>query len=192
MKRLRTIIIGVICIALVVGYYYYLSNRNTSSENVEVSEVQKLILRDLKEKAYPETPREVVKLYNRIVSCYYNEDYTEEEFRQLTDQELLLMDSELLDNNPPEQYFLRVEAEVEYYRGRNRTINNASVCDSNEVKFATIDGDECAYVEASYFVRDDDGFTKSNQNYVLRKDEEGRWKILAFELKKGVANENES
>lgn len=192
MKRAKTIIIGIICIALVVGYYYHISNSNTFSENVEVTEVQKLILRDLKEDSYPETPREVIKLYNRIVSSYYNEKYTEEEFRQLTEQALLLMDQELLDNNPPEQYYLRVEAEVEFYRGKHRTINNATVCDTNEVKFATLNGAECAYVEASYFVRDDDGFTRSNQNYILRKDEEGRWKILAFELEEGVANENES
>lgn len=191
MKRIRVIVIGIVCIGLVVGYYYYLSNKNTTSDITDVSEVQKVILRDLEGDAYPATPREVIKFYNRILCCYYNQEYTEEEFRQLADQAILLMDKELADNNPAEQYYLRVETEVDSYRAKNKVINNASVCDSNEVKYATVSGAECAYVEASYFVKDDEGFTKSNQNYVLRKDEEGRWKILAFELKEGVATENE-
>lgn len=191
MKKIRVVVIGIICISLVVGYYYHLSNKSEEAKETDLTEVQKVILKDLDGKEYPETPREVVKLYNRILCCYYNEEYSEEEFEKLADQALKLMDEELAANNPPKQYYLRVKTEVESYHEKNRTINNASVCDSNEVKYATIDGAECAYVAASYFVRDDDGFTKSNQNYVLRKDTEGRWKILAFELDKGDTTENE-
>ena len=40
-------------------------------------------------------------------------------------------------------------------------------------------------------MKDSEGFSKSNQNYVLRKDAEGRWKILAFELDKGDTTEDE-
>lgn len=190
MKRIGTIIIGILCIGLVVGGYYYLSNRTSAAED-EVSEVQKVILRDLTGKSYPATPREVVKMYNRIVCCYYNEEYTEEEFEKLADQARLLMDKELADNNPAEQYYLQVKAEADGFRANKKTINNASVCDTNEVKFATIGEDECAYVEASYFIRGNGGFEKSIQEYVLRKDDEGNWKILAFDLKKGEAAEDE-
>ncbi len=190
MKKVRTIIIGIICICLVVGYYYYLSNRNTTDET-ELTEVQKVILKDLSGDAYPATPREVIKFYNRILCCYYNEEYTDEEFRKLADQARALMDQELADNNPAEQYYLSVQADVQNYHEKQRTINNASVCDTNDVKFAKIEGAECAYVSASYFVREDGGFTKSNQNYVLRKDEDGKWKILAFELEEGDTDKNE-
>lgn len=186
MKMIRNLIIGLLCISLVVGYYYYLSNRDASSEEDDLTEVQKVVLKDLSDKSYPATPREVIKFYNRILCCYYNEEYTDEEFHQLADQAMELMDQELLDNNPAEQYYLRVEAEVESYREKNRTINNASVCDTNEVKYIMRDSAELAYVSASYFVRDTDGFAKSAQNYALRKDESGKWKILAFELKEGA------
>ena len=191
MKKIRVIVIGIVCICLVVGYYYYLSNRDGASKEEELTEVQKVILKDLDGKGYPKTPREVVKFYNRILCCYYNEDYTEEEFKQLTEQAIKLMDAELADNNPEKQYYLRVQTEVESYHEKKRTINNASVCDSNDVKFATVDGAECAYVAASYFIKDSEGFSKSNQNYVLRKDADGRWKILAFELDKGDTTEDE-
>ena len=190
MRRFRTVIIGIACICLVVGYYYYLSNKDTSDAS-DVTEVQKVVLKDISGSSYPPTPREVIKFYNRILRCYYNEEYTDEEFRRLADQALLLMDEELADNNPAEQYYQRVEGEVESYHTSKRTINNASVCGSNEVEFATIGGTECANVSASYFVRDKDGYTKSNQNYILRKDSEGKWKILAFELEEGADAKNE-
>lgn len=190
MRRLRTVIIGIACICLVVGYYYYLSNKD-ASDSSDVTEVQKIVLKDISGNSYPPTPREVIKFYNRILCCYYNEEYTDEEFHQLADQALLLMDAELADNNPAQQYYLRVESEVEAYHSDKRKINNASVCDSNEVEFATIGGKECAYVTASYFVRDKDGFTKSIQDYILRKDSEGKWKILAFDLQEGAEAKNE-
>ena len=191
MKRIRTIVIGIICIGLVVGYYYYLTHKAPSKDESEVTEVQKIILKDLTGKSYPATPREVIKFYNRILKCYYNEDYTDEELRQLTDQALVLMDEELADNNPPEQYFGQVEEEVGIYRAQKRTINNTSVCDSNDVKFKTIDDKEYAYVTATYFVRDKDSFSKTGQNYILRKDPENKWKILAFQLQEGDADDNE-
>ena len=190
MKKIISVIIAIVCITLVVGGYYYLSNRKTT-EDADVSEVQKVILKDLEGKNYPATPREVVKFYNRILCCYYNETYTDEEFEKLTGQARLMMDQELADNNPAEQYFQQVKTEVENYRAQKKTINNASVCDSNDVKYATIAGAECAYVESSYFVRSGEGFSKSYQNYVLRKDADGNWKILAFELKEGESAENE-
>lgn len=52
MKRIRVIIIGIVCISLVVGYYYFLSNKGSGDET-EVSEVQKVILKDIGGKAYP-------------------------------------------------------------------------------------------------------------------------------------------
>lgn len=190
MKKVGIILIGAVCVALVVGYYYYLSNKDVSDSS-EVTEVQKVILKDLSGKSYPATPREVIKFYNRIISCFYNEDYTDDEFQKLADQSLMLMDQELADNNPAEQYYLRIKTDVDSYREKKKTINNASVCPSNDVQYQTIDGRECAYATSSYFVRGSEGFTKSIQNYVLRKDEEGKWKILAFELVEGDAEEDE-
>ena len=174
---------------MVVFGYYAFSNWKAKGDETEVSEVQKVILKELDKDSYPATPREVVKFYNRIMCCYYNETYTDEEFEKLTDQARILMDKELADNNPAEQYRQQVRTEVENYRSQKKTINNASVCDSNEVRYATIGDAECAYVESSYFVRSGSGFTKSYQDYVLRKDEDGSWRILAFELKEGETDD---
>ena len=47
MKKIRVIVIGIVCICLVVGYYYYLSNRDGASKEKDLTEVQKVILKDL-------------------------------------------------------------------------------------------------------------------------------------------------
>lgn len=191
MKKIKMIVIAIVFIGIVVGFYYYLSNYDKSTNEAELSEVQKVILKDLSGDGYPATPREVIKLYNRILSCYYNEEHTEEEFYQLADQAILLMDEELAANNPTQQYYLRVQQDIISYRENKKTINNASVCDSNEVEYATIEDKEYAYVDASYFVKEKGTFSKSNQKYVLRQDEEGNWKILAFDLIEGDTTKNE-
>ena len=190
MKKTRVILIRMACICLAVGSYYYVTHK-AARDDVEVTEVQKVILRDLSGKSYPATPREVLKFYNRIICCFYNEEYTEDEFQKLADQSLALMDQELLSVNPADQYYAKLKSEVESYREEDRMISNADVCSSNDVTYSKLDGKECAYATASYFVRDKGGFSKSKQSYVLRKDEEGRWKILAFQLEEGASEEDE-
>lgn len=189
-KTVGIVIIALLCIGLVVGSYYYLSTRKIVSEE-ELTEVEKVILKDLSGKAYPATPREVVKFYNRILCCYYNEEYTDEQFYQLADQARLLMDKELADNNQAEQYYLRTKADIDAYHQKKKTISNTSVCSTNDVKYAEYNEEEYAYVEASYFIKEDGGFKKSLQNYVLRKSKDGKWGILAFELKEGDTSANE-
>ncbi len=185
MKKMKYVIIGVLIVGLVVGYYAYYTHEKSKKEEVELSEVQKIILKDLSGKSYPATPREVVKFYNRIIACYYNEEFTEEELHQLTDQARALMDNELADNNPSEQYYQRVAGEVQSYRDDKLTITNVNISDSNDIQTIELDGKDCAYVNASYLVRKGSELVKTNQSYILRKDDEGKWRILAFELVEG-------
>ena len=77
---IKIVVIGVILAALVVGYYFYLSNKTEKQQEevVESTQVQIALMRDL-EKNYPPTPKEVVKYFNEITMCFYNEKYTDEE-----------------------------------------------------------------------------------------------------------------
>ncbi len=191
-KRVRSIVLAVICVAVIVGAFWAVSSRRSGSvqSDAELTEVQKVITRDL-EKNYPKTPREVVKFYNRIISCFYNEEYTEDELYELGDQARMLMDDELLENNSRDDYFENLKADIETYREKSKTIASTSVCDSNEVNYQTIDGDECAYVNASYFIDEDKSYSRTYQTYVLRKDEEGNWKILVFYQTEGEPSDED-
>ena len=180
-RNVVRVILALVVIGLVVGVFnYFTVQRRASVEDaVELTEVQKVITKDL-DANYPATPREVVKYYNRIVKCFYNETYTEDELYELGDQARKLFDEELLENNPRESYFDALKADIEDYRERSKTIRSSSVCDSNDVEFQTVDGRECAYVEASYFTNENKDYARTYQMYVLRKDDEGKWKILVF------------
>lgn len=191
-KNIRIIIFAAVCIVLLVGAFWRLNQSREASveDTVELTEVQKVITKDL-DKNYPETPREVIKLYNRIISCFYGEEYTEEELYSLGGQARKLFDDELLENNPEDAYFEALKADIAEYKEKSKTIASTSVCDSNDVKFQTIDGDECAYVTASYFINENKKYSRTYQTYVLRKDEEGKWKILVFYQTEGESSEDE-
>ena len=187
MKRnVIRIVVAIVLIGVIAGgYYWFTVSRGASAdESGDLSEVQKVITKDL-EANYLATPREVVKYYNRIISCFYNESYSEEELYALGDQARLLFDEELLANNPRDEYFIALKAEIEYYHNNSKTIMNTNVCDSNDVTYQTVDGYECAYVTASYFVDEDKSYSRTHMMYILRKDDDGNWKILGFDQIEG-------
>jgi len=192
MKKSHIIVIVIVCISLLVGGYVFWMNRNgdASSENVELTKVQQLITKDL-EKNYPATPREVVKFYNEIISCFYNEEHTDAELEALVEQTLLLMDEELVANNPKDDYFKQVKEEILEFAAAERTIMRYNLPSSNEIELRTVDGRECAYVEMSYLLKEKDSLNKTFQTYVVRKDEDGNWKIVSFYKTEGDASDGE-
>jgi len=192
MKKSRIVVIVVICVALLVGGYVFWMNRNSgaSSENVELTKVQQLITKDI-EKNYPATPREVVKTYNEIITCFYNEEYTESELEKMVDMTIVLMDEELAANNPKSDYFKDVKAEIAEFAKAERTIVSYTLPSSNDVEFRTVDGRECAYVETSYFIKEKSSYSKTYQTYVVRKDDNGDWKILVFYKTQGETSDGE-
>ncbi len=181
MKKAGWIIAAVLCVALVCGAFYYVKVKSDASQDkeTELTEVQKLITKDLS-KDYPVTPREVIKLYNRVITCYYKDDYSEDELEQLANLTWQLFDEELQEENPWDSYFASLKDDIEDYASRSRYIAQSSVCDSDEVVYRTVDGEQVAYVTASYFVREGSGYEKTYQQYVLRQNEDGEWKMLGF------------
>lgn len=185
-KYARIIGISVICIALIVGYYYYLSHKDKKDveTDTKVGAVAEVLLEDL-DKNYPPTPREVVKFYNQILTCFYNEDYDDDQLEALGEQARKLMDTELLNNNPKEIYLSSLKKEVEEYKEKGQTLADTTVSSSNEIDYKTVDGRECAFVTASYFIKEGNSYNRTYQEYVLRKDGDKNWKIVGYQLVKG-------
>jgi hypothetical protein len=185
MKKVLRIGIAVICmVCLVVGYYTYLSRRNASAkadEKVELSEVQAIISKNFKND-YPATPRAVVKWYNRIITAYYAEDFDQGQLEKMADQARALMDDELLSYNPKDTYIASLNMEIEDYHNRSRTIVSSTVSDSKEVRYKTVNGYECAFVSTYYFIREGSSYTRTYEDFCLRKDKNGDWKILTWRL----------
>ncbi|SFQ48773.1 hypothetical protein SAMN02910358_02412 [Lachnospiraceae bacterium XBB1006] len=186
-KVIRIVIIGIVFAALIGGYYYYLTTRNgngAQNKTANQTEVQKLLSEDLTNN-YPTTPRSVIKMYNRFLKCIYNERYSDKEFRQMIESQRALFDEELLGQNPEPQYTQSMRNDVKKYKDEKRSIRNTSLCSGNEVVYKTIKKRECAYVTCSYFLKVDSDYQTTNQRYVLRKDNTGKWKILVYYMIRG-------
>jgi hypothetical protein len=171
-------------VSLVVGYYAYLSRRNDTAKvdnNVELSEVQAITSKNFT-KDYPATPRAVVKWYNRIITAYYAEEFSQGELEKMADQARMLMDDELLQYNPRDTYIASLNMEIEDYHNRQRTIVSSTVSDSNEVRYKKVNGYDCAFLSTYYFVREGSSYTRTYEDFCLRKDSDGNWKILTWRL----------
>ena len=185
---IRIGIFTIICACLVVGYYFYLSRRSRPAEEAAVSELteaQKVIGRDLVLN-YPQTPRETIKFYNRILTLYYAPDTTDDEIEALCDQAMMLFDADLVQQNPREVYVSNVKNDIRTFHARNKRMVNTDVCDTSDVTYRKLNGNDMAYVIAYYFISEGSDYQRTYQRYALRRDDIGNYRIIAFEL----TNEN--
>lgn len=195
MKKAKYVIIALACICLICGGFALLLQDNGIKEK-ELTAVEKVTTKNL-EKDYPKTPREVVKHYNKIVELYYGEEIPAHQLDELVDQMMMLFDEDLALINPRDEYYKSVVADIERYKSLNKKIVRSDVSDSNDVNYLddVKDGDsevdELAYVDASYFVNTDGEFSYTYQRFVLRKDDDGRWKILTFYQIEGESSGDE-
>lgn len=192
MKKTRIVILAIVIVAAICTAFYIVNNnsKKESAKEAELTEIQKITTRNM-EKDYPATPREVIKFYNRIVKCYYGRQYSDDELEQLADQALSMFDDDLLKKNEKESYIESVKSDAAQYEEDNKSISQTDVCDSNDVKYMTDNGDDIAYVTASYFIKNGSSYTKTYQEYVLRKDDDGDWKILTFYKIEGESSESD-
>ena len=192
MKKTRIVILAIVIVAAICTAFYIVNNnsKKESAKEAGLTEIQKITTRNM-EKDYPAKPREVIKFYNRIVKCYYGRQYSDDELEQLADQALSMFDDDLLKKNEKESYIESVKSDAAQYEEDNKSISQTDVCDSNDVKYMTDNGDDIAYVTASYFIKTGSSYTKTYQEYVLRKDDDGDWKILTFYKIEGESSESD-
>lgn len=182
-NTVKNIIIAVVIIALIVGYFFYLSNKASKApeKDIKVTAVQNVILRNL-ENDYPPTPKEVVKYYSDITKCLYSETYSDEEYEAMVDKMLEIYDEELAEINPKDFYMLSLKADIDSFKKDNKAIISYTPSSSTDVETSTINGRECAKLYCTYKIRVGTEYIKSREVFELRKDSAGHWKILGFKL----------
>lgn len=185
MKTYRGLIVAVILIGLGLGYYAYLSNRNTATPaetQIVSSNVEKLIAKDI-EKNYPITPVKVVELYSDITLEFYSGTVSEDTLEKLVKQSMLLFDEELLAANTEEELIRKTKEEVEDYKSKSQTITRYILEDSRDVNYFTVDDNSYCVVTVEYFIRNTNGgLAKTFEDFMLRKDEFDKWKIMGWQL----------
>lgn len=171
-------------VVLGLGYYMYLSSRDMptpAEQETVVSGIGKLAARDL-DTDYPNTPRKVVDFYSQITKSFYSEELTEEELIKLCDQSVKLFDAELLNINPEETFLDNTKAAIEEYAKIDRVVTDYVLEASDDIDYYTEAGQEYASISVKYFIREKDGYGKTYEDFLLRKDGEGRWKIVGWQI----------
>lgn len=177
----KGIILGLIMAGLIVGYYFYLSNRDVEKKPSEakVTAVQNVLLRDM-ERSYPPSPKEVVKYYAEISKCFYDGAYSEEEFEALASRARELYDDELKATQTEEEYMDSLRLDIQEFENNKMVISSYSTSVSTDVEYNSA-GDQASLC-CIYNIRQGTQIVASNHTYILRKDEDGHWKILGWEL----------
>lgn len=178
----KLIIVVVILLVALVGYYAFLANQDKKAkEEASMTAVQEVLSRDMKYD-YPATPKEVVKYYNTILKCFYNEECTDGDIEELGQRARELYDAELLEANEFGPYMIRLREDIADYKEKERKIANFAVSASTNVDFFEEDGYSFARLMCTYNITEadkDSSFTRLA--YLLRKDEENHWKIYGWQ-----------
>lgn len=176
------IVMGLLLIVIVTSYYFIRTSTKplikTSTDNA--SEYEKLLAKDIKNN-YPSSPREVIKLYNRITKCLYNQNLKDEEIDKLSEVLRVLLDEELLNNNPKDTFLIDLKTEITTYRKVSRMIINYTVQSNADINYWDKNEDSLASVVSSISLKEGTDYTKVFHKYILRLNDEGQWKILGWE-----------
>lgn len=189
MKKTTTRITVIIVIGIIamLGYYTYLSNKSKERvQDTELSQVQTVLSKDLA-RDYPPTPKEVIKYYNEILRCFYNEECSDEEIDDLGNKARELYDAELLENNEMGIYLINLHADIADFKENNRRFTSFSVASSTNVELFEEDGHSFARILCKYNITENGVNCPSDQIYLLRQDKEKKWKIYGWQPADEVA-----
>ena len=123
-----------------------------------------------------------MKLYSRIISCYYKEEYSEDELKLLAVQTQKLMDDELKEHNSFDEYYSNLKEDIEKYQKEKKVISAYVIQSSVDVEYKTFQDEEYAFVDCTYFTNGKEGAARVPEKYVLRKSSDGKWKIVYWEI----------
>ena len=181
----RTIIVIAVLVALGLGYYYYLANKDTGKDATDIaadtSEVSVLISKDIMAN-YPESPKDVVNLYARITKAYYDTSLTNEQIEALGKQARLMFDDELKNTQTDADFYEKLKEDIGNYNSTKTRISSYVIQSVAKTKYSTFKDRQYASIALVYYLRQGDKLIDSPTKFTLRKDDDGHWKILFWEL----------
>jgi hypothetical protein len=182
-NRTAATVISMLVIAFaVLSFYFYWTYRTNPMKKTSVenrTEAEKLIARDLTAN-YPQTPREVVKLFGRFMKALYN-DVKDKDMEPLALKVRELYDEEFLNANPEEEYLQKLYSDIASWKDKDRKITNYILVKEELEQQEEIDGVQYATVFISFTVQEGRK-VQETWRMLLRQDEKSRWKILGWQL----------
>ena len=177
----KNTIIGLVILAIVVLVIFILAVNTPKSEpdTVQITQATKQLTKDYDED-YPATPRSVVTEYAEITRCLYASDTTEDQTKGLAMQMRQLFDNELAANQSFDDFYDSLRSEIVIYRDKNKVISSYSVSSSTDVKYDKNEYGSVATLYLSINIRQDGKVSKVREQFLLRQDDAGHWKILGW------------
>ena len=183
-RKILVILIVVLFVSAILGLFIYVNNKPQSGsveDDVVISNVDNVVLRNL-DINYPPTPKEVLKYYSEITMCFYEENLSEEDLVRLAQTARKLYDAELCADITEEEYLASLREDILEFNSLGIVVSGYTVSSSTDVEEFVVDGRECARLYVTYRLRQGTEYIYSNEVFILRKDENGHWKILGWEL----------
>lgn len=182
--KIFTIVIFLVVI-VALGYYTHLSNKAPSHQDVsQSSEKEKLLNYDM-ENEYPKTARDVVKLHCRYLKYVYSTEFTkeaeEDDYFGMNQQIRRLFDEELLALNTADNQLDGLKSEIALYQANKQKFISYTLAEASQIEYNTEDGMEYAKMKVTVAMTIDGASLSVDEEYILRKDAEGRWKILGWQ-----------
>lgn len=181
-RTVATVIVMLVIALAIISFYFYWLYRikpqdGSSMENM--TEVEKLLSKDL-ELNYPETPREVVKLFGNMMKVLYDE-LKDDDTEALAMKIRELYDEEFLANNPQETYLNNLYTDIASWKENDRRIANYLLVNKELEQEEVIDGVEYAIIYIAYTIQENGKFTET-WKVLLRQDANKKWKILGWQI----------
>ncbi len=177
----RNTIIGLTILAVaILGMFIAAINVPEKEKPVQITAATKQLTKNYEE-AYPATPRTVMIEYGEITKCFYASDTEESQLRDLCAQMRMLFDDELVANQSFDDFYDSLRSEVAVYKSEGKVVSSYSVSSSTDVKYADNEFGSLATLYFAVNVRENGQINRIREQFVLRKDGEGHWKILGWE-----------
>ncbi|WP_026514298.1 DUF6715 family protein [Butyrivibrio sp. LB2008] len=179
---LKSIVLLALGAVVIVGLYFMFvgTKKDPGEEQYNLTAVDEITTTNL-EKNYPANPRKVVDLYANIMKVLYKEEYTDGQQDKMLEVLQGIMDDELLAGQS--DFKKSIKNEVAERKKGDYSISNYIVQNS-EPEVLNVSGKKMCNVECLFSLRKGSTGTIANYyQFILRQDEEGRWKILGWQVK---------
>lgn len=171
---------------IVVAAYIAISNKNEQkaideAQKEEITAMDKVMLKNLDE-SYPASVHEVIKYYCELLKCMFSGEVSDKQIDQMIDKERALFDEELLKVNEYSTFVDGRYSEIKQYKKKKAKVIEYTVDDSDTVRYWQNKKREMASIKAKMYIGGDK-HVKITQEYILRKNDKGKWKILSWKNK---------
>lgn len=178
--RGKIVIIMVALLLVFLVVFYFLANRERPDGLTRLSATESTIQKNL-DINYPQTPKAVVRYYAELSQCMYDPSNTDTEIEAIADQSRYLFDEELKAQQSDQEYLKSLKTTIASFIRDSRKIVSFTISPSSEVVYSKTDIGEMASLYCTYTMQKGSVSYTDAEHFLLRKDGDGRWKILGWQ-----------